>query len=191
MLEVELKARINNIKEHEDLIKRLSPLKIEIVTYYDTYLDTEDAILRIDDRELRVRSITDGKSEVILTYKDKPFDEETKSKSELEVKLDNHEGMIEILKGLGFIIDIIITKRCKNYYFNYMGYPILATLVRIEELDSWFIEIETLVKMLDQVCTAKNTLYELFSYLNISRSAITAEYYTDLVRAARNHTKQT
>ena len=185
MYEVEIKVRVKNIKDTHDLLQKLSPTLVEEVSYYDTYFDNELREFTNEEKELRVREITNGKKKVILTFKDNPFDKSTKSKPEFEVSLDNRNAAVEIFTRLGYVVDITLIKKCMNYYFEFEKKHVLGTMVRIQELESTFLELEIMVERVEKIEEAKNTLNLILSYLNISKSDITSEYYTDLVRNAR------
>jgi adenylate cyclase class 2 len=185
MLEVELKAEIEKDEEVINKLKKLNPTKIERVVYEDIYFDTSDKQFSKSERELRIRKISGEQNICILTYKDKPFHKESKSKPEYEVRIHDNESMKKILERLGYKIDIKFKKMCKNYYMNYNSYSILATLVKIPEIRSNFIELEIQVKSIAEVDLAVMTLHDLLKFLCISKDNLTTEYYTTLIRNAR------
>lgn len=186
MFEVELKAVIKNKEEVLSLLGKLDPSKRENVIYHDTYFDSIDKGLTNKERELRVRKISNSDTKIVLTYKGEPFDKISKSKPEYEVIVDNHDNILNILKFLGFQIDIEFSKDCLNLSFEFNDYNILATLVKIPELDLEFIEIETIVNDKNQIASAMENLYSLIEYLKIDKIDLTSKYYTELVREARN-----
>lgn len=186
MFEVELKAKIKKREEVLILLNKLNPIKTEEVEYFDTYFDTSKKDFLKSEKELRVRKISNGNTRVMLTYKNEPFDEISKSKPEYEVLVDNHKNIITILNFLGYKREIQFSKKCLNISLTFNGQSILASLVNVPELGLDFIEVETLVKNLNSTEDAMKNLFALFRYLKIEKSAMTSQYYTDLVRETRN-----
>jgi adenylate cyclase class 2 len=188
MLEVELKAVVSDERQVEKALMKLEPEKVETVSYHDVYFDSGDGLLRSSGRELRIRKISNGHTKIVLTYKDEPFDVQTLSKPEYEVAVDieDYENIKHIIQMLGYPVDIEFTKFCKHYYLTYNGEKVLATLVKIPELASCFIEAESLVETMEETADAMENLKNLLAVSGISQSDITNEYYTDLVRASRD-----
>ncbi len=48
-----------------------------------------------------------------------------------------------MLGGLGYVETLAFEKRCRNYAFAAYGRPMLATLVRVPEIDGTYVEVET------------------------------------------------
>lgn len=184
MYEVELKARIN---EMENLRSRLNGLSAppEVAIYEETYFNNEHDLVA-QEKELRLRQIhSTATKSVALTYKDPPFDSTSKSKAEIEVNVSDHQDALQLLVNLGFVIDIQFQKTCWIYRFNWLGLAIELTIAEVPELDAIFVEIETLVAAKKDTPEAFDKLYTLMSDLDIPKSALTSEYYTEAVRASR------
>jgi adenylate cyclase class 2 len=49
-----------------------------------------------------------------------------------------------LLRGLGLVCLVAFKKHCTNYRFTARGHDMLATVVRVPELDGTFIEVETM-----------------------------------------------
>lgn len=190
MYEVELKARLKagQIEEIKNLIENTYRCNSEICVYHDTYFDNRGQDLMKSERELRLRRITRMMDEsIFLTYKEKPFDQLSKSKLEHEVIVSNYDESAAILKLLGYSEDIRLLKHCINYSLEYRSWPILITLVRINELNQDFIEVEVQTEQAELINSIFNVMHEFMLNLNIMPDQLTNEYYTDLFRKASNN----
>lgn len=182
-VEAELKA---HIREPEHVRAALRALAAEQVSVYrDTYYDLPDRSLDTAGRELRVRVIdnVDGRR-AVLTYKAAAV-HASGAKPEHETEIADPEIMDTILSALGYAELIAFTKSCRNYQFSRDGRDLLATLVHIPELDSAFLEIETIVPDADQVDAALTVIRSVLTDLGIGEDYLTTELYTDAVRLHR------
>lgn len=191
MYEVELKANITAIES--DVLKRLrehssGPSEREV--YFDKYFDTPNGDFSKQDRELRLRSVScmDGRaSRSVLTCKDPPFDESSKSKVEYETLVGDPSAMETILTTLGFVEQLAFEKRCEHFKVGHDGYDVVASVVTLPDISGVFLEVEIQVAALEQTAAAKGSLVTLLRLLGVSETNVTAEYYTDLVRLGRKH----
>ncbi|MEW5353338.1 MULTISPECIES: class IV adenylate cyclase [unclassified Streptomyces] len=183
MIEAELKAQVH---EPEAVMRRLeerAPARVEV--YRDTYYDRPDGSLDKADQELRVRTVhgADG-TRTVLTYKDAAVDEVSGSKPEYETAVADAEAAHAILRGLGHVPVIAFEKRCRNYDFEARGRRMLATLVRVPEIDGTFLELETLAAEAD-VAAALDDVRAVLAELGIEAQDLTRETYTGAVAAQR------
>lgn len=183
MIEAELKARVH---VPEDVLRRLDERAVGVPEVYkDTYYDAVDGGLDARDVELRVRTVHGpDETRTVLTYKGAKVDEVSGSKPEHETRVEDAEAAHAILRGLGYVPVIAFEKRCRNYAFNARGREMLATLVRVPEVDGTFLELETLVEE-DQVQAALTDVRGVLAELGIAAEDLTRELYTDAVRARR------
>lgn len=183
MIEAELKARV---LDPEGVMQRLEALVAGVAeVYQDTYYDTDAGDLDGSDRELRVRTVHGPEeTRTVLTYKEARVDEASGSKPEYETRIDDPDAVHATLRGLGYVTAIAFEKRCRNYYFEARGRRMLATLVRVPELNGTFLEVETLAKD-DDLQTALDDVRAVLSELGIAEADLTTEQYTDAVRAGR------
>lgn len=183
VIEAELKARVRDPEGVLGLLEKRGPGRVEV--YRDTYYDDPDGALTASDRELRVRTIH-GPDETrsVLTYKGARVDDASGSKPEHETRVDDPEAVHAMLRGLGYRVSIAFEKRCRNYEFEANSRRILASLVRVPEIDGHFLEVETLVDD-DQLQAALGDVRAVFVDLGIGEDDLTTELYTDAVAACR------
>lgn len=140
-----------------------------------------------DGYELRVRSITTGEDRrVVLTYKEPPVDEASRSKPEHETTVADPAVIGTIFDGLGLVELIAFEKHCENYRFFVDGRDMLATIVTIPELDGQtFIELETLTEI-DDLKPALSTLRTVLNDLGVAEDDAVDESYTEMVVRRRS-----
>ncbi len=184
MYEVELKAIL--VKPQE-VIRKLEATEINSyaeVHYEDVYFAPDVQFIH-EERELRVRKKTDihtSHVEVVLTYKDRPFDVVSKSKPEYEVRLSDFETGLVILKGLGFKIDVRFEKLCKNYSIRFQNEVIEVTIAEIPQLEHQYIEVECRTENISETGKLFELLDGFLHDIGIREEDINNSYYTDLVK---------
>ncbi|MEU9077723.1 class IV adenylate cyclase [Kitasatospora sp. NPDC048538] len=185
-IEAELKAVVRDPEGVlEQLEDRYGAGRAEV--YRDTYYDVPDGSLMGADRELRIRTVhSPDATRTVLTYKGARVDEASGSKPEAETRVEDADAIHEIVRGLGFVPRIAFEKRCRNYGFRRDGRGLLATLVRVPELDgATFIEVETLAAAEADLVPALGSVRAVLAELGIGDEDLTSELYTDAVAAAR------
>ncbi|MBT2453750.1 class IV adenylate cyclase [Streptomyces sp. ISL-86] len=183
MIEAELKARVEEPKEVLRRLDERAAGRAEV--YQDTYYDTPQRTLDDRDEELRVRTVHGAdETRTVLTYKGAKVDEESGSKPEHETRVEDAEAVHAMLRGLGYVPLIAFEKRCRNYAFIAKGRRMLATLVRVPEVDGTFLELETLAEEQD-LHAALDDVRAVLAELGVGPEALTRELYTDAVRARR------
>ncbi|MEU6802508.1 class IV adenylate cyclase [Streptomyces neyagawaensis] len=183
MIEAELKARVHSPEAVMRLLDERAEARVEV--YRDTYYDRPDGSLEKAGEELRVRTVhgSDG-TRTVLTYKGATVDEDSGSKPEHETRVEDAGAAHAILRGLGHVEVIAFEKRCRNYSFEAGGRQLLATLVRVPELDGTFLEVETLVEE-DELTVALEDVRAVLAVLGIGPEDLTRETYTGAVAAQR------
>jgi adenylate cyclase class 2 len=183
VIEAELKARVHSPEQVMRQLDERATARIEV--YQDAYYDRPDGSLGKADEELRVRTVhgTDGRR-TVLTYKSAAVDEASGSKPEHETRVEDSEAAHAILQGLGYVPAIAFQKRCRNYDFEARGRQMLATLVRVPEIDGTFLEVETIVDE-DEVTAALDDIRAVLAELGIGPEDLTRETYTGAVAAQR------
>jgi adenylate cyclase class 2 len=119
----------------------------------------------------------------VLTFKE-PAVDESGSKPEYETELTEPAAIAHMVEALGYGPSVQLTKECANHRFERAGRTFLATVVRVPELDGTFLEVETMAEE-DDLAAALAAVREVLAELGVSGAELTAELYTDAVRAAR------
>ncbi|HKS48073.1 MAG TPA: class IV adenylate cyclase [Amycolatopsis sp.] len=166
-----------------ELARRAKP---ETSVHADTYYDRPDHSMDAAGYELRVRTITTGDTRrVVLTYKQPPVEGGEGAKPEHETTVAGPDVLHTLFAGLGLVELISFQKHCTNYRFTSQGRDLLATVVRIPELDGQqFLELETMADP-DDVPAALGTVRGVLADLGITDADLSTESYTDRVAARR------
>jgi adenylate cyclase class 2 len=182
-VEAELKA---HVRDSEGLRGRLRARGAEeSCVYRDTYYDRADGSLTSEGRELRVRVVeSDGARHTVLTYKEPALDEASGSRPEYETEVADPTVVETVLRALGAVEYVRLTKHCKNYRFTARGRDMLATMVTVPELDGTYVELETLTSE-DELNDALGAVRAVLNELGIADADLTTEQYTDAVIRAR------
>ena len=186
MYEAELKFQINhkNLAKLEKRLLFFEPRSVLTITYTDAYYDDSDNTLYSSEKELRIRKRHESlhsPADVFLTFKDKPFDLQSRSKPEFEISVDDEYKLIQILEFLGYRKIIDFSKYCRLFTFIYRSFELKATLVRLDGIKDHFLELEISIDSLDATFKALDTLYHFSGQLGVPKESFTNEYYTDMV----------
>ena len=189
MFEVELKAIIKDFEGIKSIIESYDLKSKEELIYESIYFDSNDELTN-SSRELRFRNIKDRQSTTIknlITYKDPPFDVFSRSKPEIEIEIDDLEGSIALFQKLGYEIILRFEKECTNYRLEFKGLNLLATLAYVQELDQYYIEVESPTKN-EKEFEQRFTIIKLFlSEIGIKDEDLTNEYYTEAILKFRSN----
>ncbi len=153
MIEVEVKARAR--EDTRERIAALGASLLRVENHQDLYFNSPLRDFRTTDEALRIRIKEDGAR---LTYKGPKLDQQTKSRRELTVKIDDPSEMKEILSLLGFVLSAQVRKKRTKY--SYQGLIIaldevdgLGTFLEVEALggEDWEKERERVLSVLKQL----------------------------------------
>ncbi|GIG60115.1 hypothetical protein Lfu02_44870 [Longispora fulva] len=183
-IEVERKAVV---RDEQHVVDQLRALAVGVSsTYRDVYYDWDDRALERDGRRelrLRVVEVSDGSRTAVLTYKGAMLD--GASTPEFETEVSDPEMMDTILTGLGLGHTIAYQKRCQNFRFTVAGRAVVATVVRVPELEPTFVEVESIVETAEEIPAASTVVDQVLADLGVSPVDVTEEFYIDMVTARR------
>jgi len=183
-IEAELKARVRDVPAVRAALAGRAD--VEVAEYRDTYFDRAEDGFMDGGRELRLRTVETSRSvRTLLTFKAPAVDEASGSKPEFETTVDDRNAAAAILAGLGYEQALEFTKHCENFEFEAAGYPMLATLVTVPEIEGTFLEVEAVVDSAEDMAAALDAVREVMRAAGISPDDFTTELYTDAVRRSR------
>lgn len=168
MLEIEAKAAIENKEEIKQRILEAGGKYISTVTQSDIYFAHPSRDFMKTDEALRIR---EAGNEYTLTYKGPKLDKLTKTREEIEIKLDDPVPMAGVLKMLGFMEVAPVVKTRSHYALG--DYQV--ALDEVEGLGH-FIEIE---KHADSY--KPEELVELLKSLGVEESKMERRSYLELL----------
>ena len=164
MIEVEIKAKLYSKMEALNNLKKIGAVYSHTEKQHDIYFNAPDKDFKETDEALRIRVIpTEDTFEKILTYKGPKIDSKSKTRKEIEVKIDDVEKMTDLLISLGFKPTAVVDK--VRRIFNYQDYTI--TLDKLESL-GYFMEIEYVAEEDSNIEEIRDSIMEIFEKLNIT-----------------------
>ena len=164
MIEVEIKARINDKKEAFEKITELGGVYSHSEKQHDIYFNGDERDFKKTDEALRIRQIPDGDDfKKILTYKGPKLGGETKTRKEVEVVIDDTDSMAEILVNLGYKPSAIVDK--VRRVFKYDDYTI--TIDKLNQL-GYFMEIESVIENTEDIPVVEEKIKDIFNKLDIT-----------------------
>lgn len=192
MIEVEIKVRISDPGT-------ISKKFLENGGVYKLSLDHEDIYINMPeglrdfketDEALRLRKSiefnkfndTVGKRiNYYLTYKGKKIDKSTKTREEIDVKIDDLEKTRNLLRQLGFQEIFTVIKERELYEFKYKTSQIEALIDYIPILNQYFIEVECLLESSENLENSRDVLFEFLNLFGIKKEESIRKSYLELI----------
>jgi len=192
MIEVEIKVKIldSNLirKKFEDFngVYKLS------LHHEDIYLNMPKGLrdFKQTDEALRLRKSIEfnrhknaitQKINYFITYKGKKLDKTTKTREEIEVKIDEIEDMKNLLKQLGFREVFTVIKERELYDFNFKDRRIEALIDYIPILEQHFVEVELITESYENVDENKEILFQFLEKFGINKRDSIRKSYLELI----------
>ncbi|MEO2117428.1 MAG: class IV adenylate cyclase [Methanocaldococcus sp.] len=172
MIEVEIKVKIDDKDKVVEQLKKLGFKFIKKKFQEDIYFNGIDRDFRETDEALRIR---DEDGTFFVTYKGKKIDKISKTREEIEVKIEDKEKMRQIFKKLGFK-EVPPIRKIREIYKK--G-DIEASIDDVEGL-GLFLELEKSVIDINEKDSALEELIEILKALNISKDNIIRKSYLEL-----------
>ena len=192
MIEVEIKVRISN---HDLIRKKFEEnngiYKISLL-HEDTYFNLPKGLrdFKKTDEALRLRKSVEfnkndeTKKQVInhfITYKGKKMDLSTKTRKELDIKIEDIENMKLLLEELGFQEIFTVKKERELYEFEFKNYYIEALIDYLPILDQHFLEVEFLLDSPKNLEDSTVVLFDFLSLLGIKKEESIRKSYLELI----------
>ncbi|MFX1377957.1 MAG: class IV adenylate cyclase [Promethearchaeota archaeon] len=192
MIEVEIKVRIPNHKLIRKKFEENNGIYKFSLLHEDTYFNMPKGLrdFKKTDEALRLRKSVefnkkdDTNEQVInyfVTYKGKKLDLSTKTRNELDIKIENIESMNLLLKELGFREIFTIKKERELYEFEFKNYYIEALIDYLPILDQYFLEVEFLLDSPENLEDSKAVLFDFLSLFSIKKEESIRKSYLELI----------
>lgn len=163
MIEVEVKAKIDNFEDMEKKLSELGALKTKKEFQEDIYFNSPVVDFAKTDEALRIRTTRENDDEnIFITYKGPKIDKKSKTRKEIEMGIEEAQKCSEIFEAIGF--KRVRTVRKNRQYYTYEHFEI--SLDDVENLDL-YMEIEIALEDGSDYNDAQNSIFELFEKLGI------------------------
>jgi len=173
MIEIEVKAFVEDPKQMERWIIELGATPIGIESQADTYYNAPYRDFGKTDEALRIR-VQDGKS--ILTYKGPKMDSVSKTRKEVQTQIQDIDNMGQILSSLGFFPVSTVSKKRKNFR---MG-DFTISLDEVRNLGN-FIEVEISVKDQKNYQEKVESIFRFIAKLGLKRESTIRKSYLEMI----------
>ncbi|MBY8982388.1 MAG: class IV adenylate cyclase [Candidatus Lokiarchaeota archaeon] len=192
MIEVEIKTYIKDPKFIQKQLNNMNAQYICSLIHEDTYYNMPEGLrdFKKTDEALRIRNSTKfdkfnkeipQKTGIYLTYKGKKLDNDTKTRRELETKIQNGNNIKKIFELLGFKEVLTVKKERELYKLAYKSHKIEILLDYIPFLDQFFLEVEFIAKSEENVEVIKDLLFEFLDKLGLERKDSIRKSYLELI----------
>ena len=192
MIEVEIKVRISDPALMKKRFKENQGTYKFSLIHEDTYYNMPKGLrdFKQTDEALRLRkSSRFDKSnhediqdiEYFIAYKGRKIDTLTKTREEIDIKIEDIKKMKDILELLGFQEVLTVKKEREYYAFNFKNYHIDALIDYLPILKQHFIEVEYFAKSYEEIEDSKQVLFDFLSIFNIKRGESIIKSYLELI----------
>ncbi|MFX1329378.1 MAG: class IV adenylate cyclase [Promethearchaeota archaeon] len=192
MIEVEIKVKILDPELIKKKFEKNNGVYKLSLYHEDTYFNMPEGLrdFKKTDEALRLRMSSEfnknyrSKEKIInhyITYKGKKIDNSTKTRSEIDIKIEDTDSMKKLLTKLGFQEIFTVQKERELYEFNFKNTHIKALIDYIPLLKQNFIEVECLVNSSDQIEKSREILFQFLKNFNIKKEESIRESYLELI----------
>lgn len=173
MIEIEVKASVEDPKKLERSLIEFGATPIGIETQSDTYYNAPYRDFGKTDEALRIR-VEDGRS--VLTYKGPKMDKVSKTRKEVETEINDIDGMGNILSSLGFIPVATVSKKRKSFRVG----DFFISLDEVRNLGH-FIEVEIGAKDSRNYQEKVESIFKFMGKLGIARESSIRKSYLEMI----------
>lgn len=164
MIEVEVKAKIDGFDEMRKRLENINAIKIKTERQEDRYFNSPVKDFAKTDEALRIRETkSDEKHNLFITYKGPKIDAKSKTREEVEMKIEDADKCSKIFENLGFKEVRTVVK--DREYYKYENFEI--SLDDVHGLDP-YMEIEIELEDNCDYSQAQKSIFELFEKLGIT-----------------------
>ena len=192
MLEIEIKVKIKDL----ELMKRMfeengGVYKLSLI-HEDSYFNMPQGLrdFKETDEALRVRKSIEfniknknfkQKTNYYLAYKGKKIDKLTKTRKEIEIKVEKGDELKELLKTLDFLEIFTVKKERELYEFEHKNRHIEALIDYIPVLKEYFVEVEILSDSKENLDEYRNLLFDFLTLFGIEKEDSITKSYLELI----------
>ncbi len=164
MIEVEVKAKIDNFDDMEKKLAEVGAIKTKKEFQEDIYFNSPVVDFADTDEALRIRTTKeDDDTNIFITYKGPKIDKESKTRREIEMGIEDSQKCSDIFEAIGF--KRVRAVRKNRQYYAYENFEI--SLDDVEGLDP-YMEIEIALSDGKDYSEAQNSIFKLFEKLGIT-----------------------
>ena len=197
MIEVEIKVKISDPNLIQKKFEEFDGVYKISLNHEDTYFNMPKGLrdFKQTDEALRLRKSIEfnrdnktqtQKANYFITYKGKKIDKTTKTREEIEVKINEIEDMKNLLKLLGFREVFTVVKERELYDFKFKDSRIEALIDYIPILEQHFVEVELMTESDEDIKKSKKILFQLLEKFGINEGESIRKSYLELIAEKLN-----
>ncbi len=197
MIEVEIKVKItdpNQVRKRFEENKGVYKISLH---HEDTYFNMPKGLrdFKQTDEALRLRKSIEfnkdnpektQKINYFITYKGKKIDKATKTREEIEVKINKIEDMKNLLKLLGFREVFTVVKERELYEFLFKDVRIEALIDFLPILKQHFVEVEIMIESYEDIEKSRKNLFQFLEKFEIKKEESIRKSYLELIAEKLN-----
>jgi adenylate cyclase class 2 len=181
--EVEVKVPVTNSEEIRQRLldsgARQLNSEVQVDTYFDhpcrSFQETDEAIRVRERRPIDGTDLDTSHAPNELTYKGPKIDQETKTRLEYSVDLEETKSITAILETLSFKPVAMVTKKRIFYILN----EITISIDDVEHV-GLFLELESIVHDKNEIESAKKAIFEILEGLGVDPNQTVRDSYLEL-----------
>lgn len=192
MIEVEVKVQIKDPVQLQNKFKQQGGFYKLSLIHEDTYYNMPIGLRNFADSDeaLRIRKSIEYNNEsklktkketCYITYKGKKLDQISKSRQEIELKLDDAKSMKKILSILGFREILTVKKERELYKFEYKNNKIEGLIDYLPVLDTYFLEVEVIAQFDEELKEKRELLFDFLSIFGYTKKESIRKSYLELI----------
>jgi len=164
MIEVEVKAWIKDFNNAKERLKVLGAKKIRTEYQEDVYFNAPHRDFAETDEALRIRKIPQNNDKkIFITYKGAKMDKISKTRKEIEFRIEDSKKAASILENLGFSPVATIKKERTIYLLD----EFIISLDKVYDVGN-FMEIEKQTKEGEDFEDSLDIIFEIYKRLGIT-----------------------
>lgn len=192
MIEVEIKVGISDPDGMRKLFEQSNGKYVISLLHEDTYFNMPEGLrdFRQTDEALRLRKSieyernkpnSEKPATYFITYKGKKIDTETKTREEIEIKVEQGQDFVRILKALGFREVFTVKKERELYEFHHEDQTIEALIDYLPILKRHFMEVELMAERSEELEQKRELLFSFLSKFGIQKQESIRKSYLELI----------
>ncbi len=191
MFEVEVKVLLENTDEIKEKLISMGGKYIHSFEHEDTYFNmpkklrnfyrTDEALRIRKSIEYNANNIEEKRIFEFLTYKGPKVDDLTKTRKEIDFRVEDGEKLKEILKILGFREVYTIKKERELFEIEYYSEKFEILFDFLPVLNQNFIEIECQTEKENEISLKKDKIFKFLKNFDISKDQSIRKSYLELV----------
>jgi len=192
LIEVEIKIQIFDLVSLVKAFERENGRYKLSLIHEDTYYNMPKGLrdFKKTDEALRIRNsieynkLNEGDSKdfkAYITYKGKKIDKISKSRQEIECRIENPEQIKEIFSILGFRDVFTVKKERELYEFVFNGHKIEALIDYLPILDRYFLEVELITDFVENLEKRREILFNFLKLFGYDKKDSIRKSYLELI----------